>query len=175
MKNVALRLTALVFGMLLIGCLHKSSPPKSNVTVPTLQVPAKFSTDMLKIIRKPNEAVNVVGVRLADDRAPASDFLIDVENMTSRNVTDVWYFLAPFENCPAADGIGKRMISNVYPDTLASPSKRFLRPHETLTLKIPRDTYEAILQAQVKWNCPVPFTTELQLRGVGYVGQPVLE
>src|SRR6266850_4267976 len=156
-------------GILVVFSVHRLEnryrpSPKPPAIVQNESALTVFRVDMLKVIREPKQPINVVSVRLADLSGASSDFLIDVENVSTRKITDVWFYLAPFENCHNAPAAGKPVISNRYPRTLASAPKPFIRPHEKLTLKVPQEIYEAILQSQVKWNCT--FTTEVRLRGV---------
>ena len=122
-----------------------------------------------------NEPAKIKRIRLADDKLPSSDFLVDIENVSTKRITDLWYVVEPYADCPNANSLPKFHISTTYPGTIASVRRKFLRPHETITLRVPRETYEGVLNARNRWHCPCTITSKIWFYGAGFVGEPFYE
>ena len=137
--------------------------------------PQAFRAEMLQASSVfPNEPAKIKRIRLADDKSPSSDFLVDIENVSAKRITDLWYVVEPYADCPNGPSLPKFDISTTYPGMIASARRRFLRPHETITLRVPRETYESTLNARNSLQCPCTVASKIWFYGAGFVGEPFL-
>jgi len=137
--------------------------------------PGFFSSEMLRAVPAVNGPAKVLRIRLADENSPMSDFLVDVENVSSRKITDLYYIFEPFADCPNAEWLNKDRVSTNYPEVVDFAPPRILLPRQTITLRISGKRFEEQLKARNRWQCPCSVRSELWFYGAGFVGAPFYE
>ncbi len=141
---------------------------ESRLPSQTSSVARNYQSEVLTIIRAPNEPVNIVDIRFAN----AGDLFIEVENTSSKPIIFVGYVLSPFDRCPKSDhpmalwvGYGDwRVLSNDSNHKIDPP----VDPNSKVTLTVSRKAYEGILNSQKSAKCPSSAKPELYLNKVAF-------
>ena len=151
---------------------RKSIEPKVTVaSIPPEQsspASAPYQSDVLNIVRAPNEPVSIVDVRFGD----IGDLLVEVTNISPKSVIFAGYILAPFDHCPESDhpmsfGVGYgdwRMLSGDGTHKIDPPAPA----GQKVILRVPRKTYELILNSQKRAKCPFSAKPDLYLDKVAF-------
>jgi hypothetical protein len=141
--------------------------PESKVSAASSVSPA-YHSDVIKIVRAPNEPVNIVDIRFAN----TGDLIVEVDNTSSKPIIFVGYVLSPFDRCPKSDhpmalwvGYGDwSVLSNDSSHKIDPP----VGPSHKVTLTVSRKAYEGILSSQKSAKCPSSAKPELYLNKVAF-------
>jgi len=125
----------------------------------------------LRIIRSPNEPVQVVGVRfIKSAQSNSRDLLLEVENLSAKSVRFVGYTVAP-AGCPRSDHPAAYNIG--YGDWAAiSVTGKHVDPaipaHVRKNVNLPASVYAGYLSYQKSHGCSADQRPELTLDKVAF-------
>ena len=170
---LTIALLTFAIGLAVYIYLFKKTPESkvsmaSGLPSQTSSVAPTYQSDVLKIVRAPNEPVNIVDIRFAN----TGDLLVEVKNTSSKTIIFIGYVLAPFDRCPESDhpmalwvGYGDwSVLSNDGSHKIDPP----VDPSRKVTLTISRKAYEGILNSQKAAKCPSSAKPELHLNKVAF-------
>ena len=167
-----LQMVLLVLAAAILGFYLLKKTPEQAVSAATTNLPNQtnaatfvYQSDLLNISRAPNEPVTVVDARI--DKT--GDLIIEVENISSRPVTYIGYYLAPAV-CPKSVKPAAYWVGYGDQSVLSSTSKHKtdlpLDPSRKVTLTVSQKVYKGILKFQKSANCASSAKPELNLSRV---------
>ncbi len=176
-RLIYLTIAALTFAVGLVVAINfhfLRGTDKSDVGAPPVAsekvvraVPA-FQSDLLNIVRAPDEPLNIVDIRLGNSKS--GDLIIEVENISSKPVTFIGYTLAPADDCPKSDhplafwvGYGDWSVLPGDGERGVDPP---VNPNHKVTLTFSR--YGGILKYHRWAKCPAGVKPDLYLNKVAF-------